>query len=91
MNESISNIKSEGKKMIKEVLEEIVKAIVDNPEQVKVSKIDGDQTVILEVSVAEGDLGKVIGRKGRTITAIRSILSSVGGKNGKRYVLELVE
>lgn len=77
--------------MTKEVLEEIVKAIVDNPEQVKVSEIDGDQTVILEVTVAEGDLGKVIGRKGRTITAIRSILSSIGGKNGKRYVLELVE
>ncbi|MBN2373130.1 KH domain-containing protein [bacterium] len=77
--------------MTKEVLEEIVKAIVDNPEQVKVSEIDGDQTVILEVRVAENDLGKVIGRKGRTITAIRSLLSSIGGKNSKRYVLELVE
>lgn len=77
--------------MIKEMLEEIVKAIVDNPEQVKVSEIDGDQTVILEVTVADGDLGKVIGRNGRTITAIRSILASAGGKNSKRYVLELVE
>lgn len=77
--------------MVKEMLETIIKAIVDNPDQVKISEIDGDQTVILEVSVGDGDLGKVIGKKGRTITAIRSILGNIGGKIGKRYVLELVE
>ena len=69
----------------------IVKALVDNPEQVQVNEIVSTQTVILELRVAKSDLGKVIGKKGRTASAIRSILSAVSGKTRNKCVLEIVE
>ncbi len=76
---------------MKDLLIQIVKALVDNPEQVQVNEIESTQTVILELSVAEGDMGKIIGKKGKTANAIRTLLSAASGKARRRYVLELVE
>ena len=76
---------------MKELLLQITQALVDRPEQVQVNEIEGGQTVVLELIVAKSDLGKVIGKKGRTVDAIRTLLSACSGKAGKRYVIELVE
>ena len=77
--------------LIKELILYIAQAIVDNPDEVTVSVIESAQTNILELKVAKSDLGKVIGKKGRNIQAIRTILNSVSGKVKKRVVLELIE
>ena len=76
---------------MKDLISDIVKALVDEPDQVSVAEIEGGQTVVLEVSVAKSDMGKVIGKKGRNAQALRTILSAVAGKSRKRYVLEIVE
>ena len=77
---------------MKELLEEIVKSIVDKPDEVKVSLIEGDSTEIYELVVGEGDLGKVIGKKGRNVGAIRTLLSAATAKKGgKRSILEIIE
>ncbi len=76
---------------MKDLLIQIVKALVDNPEQVQVNEIESTQTVILELSVAEGDMGKIIGKKGKTANAIRTLLSAASGKARRRYLLEIVE
>ena len=76
---------------MKEFLIQIVKALVDNPEEIQVNEIEGTQTTILELRVAESDMGKVIGKHGRTANAIRCVLSAASGKAGKRYMLEIVE
>jgi predicted RNA-binding protein YlqC (UPF0109 family) len=76
---------------MKELLELIAKALVDNPEQVSVSEVGGEQTTILELRVAQEDLGKVIGKQGRTARAIRTILSAAGMKLRKRFHLEIIE
>ncbi|UCG78581.1 MAG: KH domain-containing protein [Nitrospirota bacterium] len=76
---------------MKELVEEIAKALVDSPEEVKVSEIEGEKTTVFELRVAEGDIGKVIGKKGNTARAIRSILSAAGTKLGKRCVLEIMD
>ena len=76
---------------MKEFLIKIVQALVDNPEQVQVNEIEGSQTTVLELKVAESDMGKVIGKHGRTANAIRTLLSAASGKAGKRYMLEIVE
>jgi predicted RNA-binding protein YlqC (UPF0109 family) len=76
---------------MKNLLIKIVKALVDYPEQVQVNEIEGGQTVVLELIVAKSDLGKVIGKKGRNVNAIRTILNAASGGAGKRYVLELVD
>jgi predicted RNA-binding protein YlqC (UPF0109 family) len=76
---------------MKELLELIAKALVDNPEQVAVSEVGGEQTTILELRVAQEDLGKVIGKQGRTARAIRTILSAAGMKLRKRFHLEIIE
>jgi predicted RNA-binding protein YlqC (UPF0109 family) len=73
------------------LMTEIVQALVDQPDQVKVTQIEGDQTIVLELSVAKSDMGKVIGKKGRNAQALRTILSAAGGKTRKRYVLEILE
>ena len=75
----------------KELLELIAKALVDNPEEVSVSEVGGEQTTILELRVAQEDLGKVIGKQGRTARAIRTILSAAGMKLRKRFHLEIIE
>ncbi len=76
---------------MKELLELIAKVLVDHPEEVSVSEVFGEQTTILELSVAQDDLGKVIGKQGRTARAIRTLLSAAGTKMGKRLHLEIIE
>ncbi len=73
------------------LVEQIAKALVDEPEKVSVQAVDGDQVTVLELSVAPDDLGKVIGKQGRTARSIRTILSAAGMKLKKRYTLEILE
>jgi uncharacterized protein len=77
--------------VLKELIEYIAKALVDSPEQVKVSEIQGEKTSVIELSVAKDDLGKVIGKQGRTARAMRTILSAASTKAKKRAVLEIIE
>jgi predicted RNA-binding protein YlqC (UPF0109 family) len=76
---------------MKELIEYIAKALVDDPEQVQVSEVVGDQTSVLELKVAKDDLGKVIGKQGRSARAMRTILSAASTKQKKRTVLEIIE
>jgi len=76
---------------VKDLVELIAKALVDQPEKVVVSVLDGEQTTILELKVAPEDLGKVIGKQGRTARAIRIILGAAGMKLKRRYNLEIIE
>lgn len=76
---------------MKELIESIAKALVDNPEQVAVNVLEGSQATVLELSVAKGDLGKIIGKQGRTAKAIRTILGASSAKEKKRTVLEILE
>ncbi len=76
---------------MKELVELIAKALVDQPEKVAVSVLDGEQTTILELNVAPEDLGKVIGKQGRTARAIRIILGAAGMKIKRRFNLEIIE
>jgi len=76
---------------MKELLQYIAKALVDDPDQVVVEEIMTQQTLVLELSVAKEDLGKVIGKKGRTAQAVRTILSCASAKEKKRTILEIVE
>jgi len=76
---------------MKNLLTEIARQIVDYPEQVRVNEIDGDHTIVFELSVAKEDLGKIIGKKGRNIGAIRTIMMAISGKIKKRIVVELLE
>lgn len=76
---------------MKALIEYIAKALVDNPDQVQVSEVVGDQTSVLELKVAKEDLGKVIGKQGRSARAMRTILSAASTKLKKRTVLEIIE
>ena len=76
---------------MKDLLIQIVQALIDNPEQVQVNEIVGSQSVVLELRVDKSDMGKIIGKKGRTVNAIRVVLSAASGKLKKRYVLEIVD
>ncbi len=76
---------------MKELIEYIAKALVDSPDQVHVSEVVGDQTSVLELKVAKEDLGKVIGKQGRSARAMRTILSAASTKLKKRTVLEIIE
>jgi predicted RNA-binding protein YlqC (UPF0109 family) len=76
---------------MKELIEYIAKALVDNPDKVRVTEIEGEKTSVIELSVAKEDLGKVIGKQGRTARSIRTILSAASTKNRKRAVLEILE
>jgi len=75
----------------KELVEYIAKALVDYPDQVKVSEVEGEKTSVIELSVAKEDLGKVIGKQGRTARALRVILGAASANLGKRAVLEIIE
>ncbi len=77
--------------MLKELVEFMARALVDNPEKVSVSEIVGEQTSVLELRVAKEDLGKVIGKQGRTARAMRTLLSAASTKLRKRAVLEIIE
>ncbi len=76
---------------MKELIEYIAKALVDKPEEVVVKEIEGEQTSVIELKVAKEDLGKVIGKQGRTARAMRTILSAASTKINKRSVLEIIE
>ncbi len=76
---------------MKELVEQIAKALVDKPEDVIVSEVAGERTTVFELRVAQSDLGKVIGKQGKTARAMRTILSATGTKLGKRCVLEILE
>lgn len=76
---------------MKELVEAIAKALVDNPDQVQVRAVEGEQVTVFELRVHPSDLGKVIGRQGRTAQSIRIILGAAGMKLGKRLTLEILE
>ena len=76
---------------LKELVELMAKALVDQPDQVEVAEVDGEQTTVLELRVAKDDLGKVIGKQGRTAQSMRTILGAVSTKLKKRSVLEILE
>ena len=76
---------------MKDLLVEMAKALVDNPELVKVNVLKGGSTIVLELSVAKEDLGKVIGKQGRNAQAVRTLLSGAAGKLGKSVVMEIIE
>ncbi|HMG35702.1 MAG TPA: KH domain-containing protein [Blastocatellia bacterium] len=76
---------------LRQVVETIAKALVDYPDEVTVREIDGEATTVLELRVSQQDLGKVIGKQGRTARAIRTLLRAAGMKLKKRFVLEILE
>ncbi|HQK99539.1 MAG TPA: KH domain-containing protein [Smithellaceae bacterium] len=76
---------------MKELIKYISQALVDHPDQVEVTEVIGEQTSVIELRVAKEDLGKVIGKQGRTAKAIRTILSATSAKVHKRAVLEIIE
>lgn len=76
---------------MKETVEMIVKALVDNADTVDVREVDRNGTTLIEIRVAQEDMGKVIGKQGRTIKALRSLANAVGSKRKRRFVLEIVE
>jgi hypothetical protein len=76
---------------MKDLVKYIAQALVDSPDEVAVSEIEGEQTSVIELRVAKDDLGKIIGKHGRTAQSIRTILSAASAKNKKRAVLEIVE
>jgi len=76
---------------LKDVVETVAKSLVDNPNGVNVVEIEGEKTVVIELRVDKADVGKVIGKQGRIARALRTILSAMGRKSGKRVVLEILE
>jgi predicted RNA-binding protein YlqC (UPF0109 family) len=76
---------------LKELVEHIAKVLVDNPDAVQINEIEGEQTSVIELKVAKEDLGKIIGKEGRTAKAIRTILGAASSKLRKRVVLEIIE
>ncbi len=76
---------------MKDFVAYIVKNLVDHPDQVKINEVGGTHTVILELSVEKSDIGKIIGKRGKTINAIRTLLMSVASRNGLRVNLEILE
>ncbi|KPK27135.1 MAG: RNA-binding protein [Desulfobacterales bacterium SG8_35_2] len=76
---------------MKELIHYIVSALVDHPDEVQVKETEQDDTIIIELTVAKGDLGKVIGKQGRTARAMRALLSAAAGKINKRSRLEIME
>lgn len=76
---------------MKQLIDMVAKALVDKPEDVEVIEVEGEQTTVIELKVAKEDLGKVIGKQGRTARAMRTILSAAGAKIRKHCVLEIIE
>lgn len=76
---------------MKLLVETIVKALVDRPEEVEVTEVQGQHSCVIELVVAREDLGKVIGKRGVHAQAMRTIITAAGGKKKKRYILEIVE
>jgi uncharacterized protein len=76
---------------MKDLIEFVVKALVDDPSEVSITEINGDKITLYELRVAKSDIGKVIGKRGRTAGAIRTIINAVSTKQGKRAELEIIE
>jgi predicted RNA-binding protein YlqC (UPF0109 family) len=76
---------------VKQLIEYIVKALVDNPGKVDIKEVEGEKTTVIEIRVDQSDLGKVICKQGRTARAIRTLLNAAGVKKAKRIVLEILE
>ncbi len=76
---------------MKEFIERIAKALVDQPDAVKVTEVEGERTSVIELSVANEDMGKIIGKRGRTVSAIRTLLNAASMKQKKRTILEIIE
>ena len=76
---------------MKEFVEFIVKHLVDKPDEVVVSEVDGERTMVFELRVGTGDMGKVIGKRGQTAKSLRILLAAASAKTGKRAVLEILE
>jgi hypothetical protein len=76
---------------MKEFVEYIVKNLVDNPDQVRINEVGGTQSFIVELSVEKSDIGKIIGKRGKTINALRALLMAVAARNGLRVSLEILE
>lgn len=76
---------------LKVLIEEMAKALVDKPEEVSVTEIEGEQTTVVELKVAKDDLGKIIGKQGRTARSLRTIVGAASTKIRKRLVLEIIE
>ncbi|MEK7195431.1 MAG: KH domain-containing protein [Patescibacteria group bacterium] len=76
---------------MKQLIEDIAKALVDDPDKVSVTMVEGEQVTILELRVAKEDIGKVIGREGRMARSIRIIVGAVGMKEKRRYTLEIID
>ena len=77
--------------MLKDLVEVIAKSLVDNPDQVKVSEIHGEQSVIIELKAAPEDMGKVIGKQGRIARAIRTVVRAAASKDNKRVIVEILQ
>ena len=76
---------------MKELIELIVRSLVDQPDDVSIEEVENDDATVFELRVANADLGKVIGKQGRTARSIRTLLASSGAKQGKKFVLEILE
>jgi len=76
---------------MKEFIEYIVKNLVDHPDDVKIEEVEGSRTTVFELRVGQGDLGKVIGKEGKTAKSLRTLLAAVAARQGKRAVLEILE
>ncbi|HHY23252.1 MAG TPA: KH domain-containing protein [Clostridiaceae bacterium] len=76
---------------MKELLETIVNALVDNPEEISVNEVEGEKSLILELRVAPDDMGKVIGKQGRIAKAIRTVMKAAAVKENKRVVVEIIQ
>lgn len=81
----------DDKSSVRTLVEDIAKALVDIPNEVVVKELDGEQVTVFELRVAQGDLGKVIGKQGRTARSIRTLLGAVGTKLNRRFALEILE
>ena len=75
----------------KEIVENLIKRLVDEPDKVEVTENHGEQVVVLEARVAQPDMGKVIGRKGKTVEALRTIVSACGAKQKKRCIFQIID
>ena len=76
---------------MKELLEQIARSLVDNPDEVSVNEVEGEQSIILELKVAEDDMGRVIGKQGRIAKAIRVVMKAAAIKENKRVVVEIIQ
>jgi hypothetical protein len=76
---------------MKEFIERIAKALVDQPDMVKITEVEGESTSVIELSVAKDDMGKIIGKQGKTAIAIRTLLNAASKKQKKRTIFEIIE